>query len=281
MNYDWKAYKEKRLNEIKDIIIKNNIKPKLAIIEIGNIIESELYVKNKIKACDKVGIETLLYKMKSASEDELLNLIDKLNEDDSIDGILVQLPLLGIDNPSAIINRIDVNKDVDGLTKENYSNLIEDDKDYFIPCTPKGILEMLDVIGTKIEGANVVIIGRSKLVGLPLYPLLLRRNASVSICHSFTKDLSTYTKNADIIISAVGKHKNLISKDMVKEDSIIIDVAITKDDESGTFYGDAFYDDIKDKVKYITPVPGGVGQLTVLELIDNVVLSRLRKNNLF
>lgn len=271
MNIDWKLYKENRLLELKGIVDEMEVKPNLAIIQVGHNPASDTYIKNKINACNKLGINhSLLWFDESVSEEQIINTIKTLNEDKSINGLFVQLPIPGIEDASRIVESIDPLKDVDGLTKRNFAALAYKE-DTIVPCTPKGVVEMLDHIGIDLDGKDVCIVGRSHLVGLPLMHLFLQRNATITVCHTHTKDLKEKTSKADIIISAAGNHKNLITEDMVKEGSVIIDVAISKDMETGKLYGDCDYENIKEKVLYITPVPGGVGQLTVLELMSNII----------
>lgn len=271
MEYNWKEYKEKRLEELKSYIETTGISPTLAVIQVGDIPESNTYVRNKMNACNKIGIKVVPYIFREgATHEGLRDLILKLNEDKNINGILIQLPIPGIDNPDSLINLINSIKDVDGLTCENYSKLAYK-LDGLVPCTPKGIMEMLSYMNVELDGSNVVIIGRSRLVGLPLFHLLENQNATVTMCHSHTKNLEEYTRKADILITAVGNHKNLITAEMVKEGAYVIDVAISRDEETGKLYGDVDYESVKYVANYVTPVPGGVGQLTVLELMNNVV----------
>lgn len=279
--FNWKEYKENRLLEIKSIVDKMEVKPNLTILQVGHNPASDTYIKNKIKACEKIGItSSLVWFDEGVSEEELIRTIKILNEEESVNGLFIQLPIPGIKDPTKIIQSIDPYKDVDGLTKRNFASLAFKEET-LIPCTPKGVMEMIEHIGIDLDGKDVTIVGRSHLVGMPLMHLLLQKNATVTICHSHTKNLKEKTKNADVIITAVGNHKNLITEDMVKEGSIIIDVAITKDMETGKLYGDCDYENIKEKTFYITPVPGGVGQLTVLELMQNIIeATNLQKNNL-
>ena len=197
----------------------------------------------------------------------LLNEIDELNKNDKVDGILVQMPLPKQINEKVIQNRIDSSKDVDGLTDIN-AGLLFHNKDCFIPCTPKGILSILNYYNIDTKGKHVVIIGRSELVGRPLMALMLNNNATVTICHSYTNNLMNITKDADILIVAVGK-KHLINEAFIKDGAVIIDVGINRED--GKLYGDVNFDAVKDKCSYITPVPGGVGQMTVLSLYENLL----------
>ena len=258
-------------------IIRQNLKErikeidknlKLVVIRVGNDEASKIYVNSKGKACTEVGIDFLEITFRDdVSEEVLIDKINELNNDEEVTGILVQLPLPNHINNNKILNIIDYKKDVDGLTTTNIGKLNNSEVS-IIPCTAAGVIDLLKFSNTSLESKNVVIIGRSNLVGKPLISLLLKENASVSICHSKTKNLSEYTKNADIIICAVG-HPNLINKDMVKENSIIIDVGINRLDDH--ICGDVNFDDVVNKVAKITPVPGGVGPMTVTNLLVNVV----------
>lgn len=279
MIFDWKEYKTNKLLELKEYIGKNNITPTLAIVEVGINDASKIYIRNKIKACDSIGIEVFHVKLEEDVKESILEkTILDLNKNNKIDGIIVQLPLPKKIDENKIINLIDYKKDVDGLTDINLSKIINK-KDAFISCTPKGILTMFKELNVSLEGKRVCLIGRSKLVGLPLMHLLMNENATVTVCHSHTIDLSKHTKESDIIITAVGVKKNLIKESMVNENAIVIDVSIIKDTKTGKIYGDADYDALVSKVKYITPVPGGVGQLTVLSLMENVIKAYNIRNN--
>ena len=199
-------------------------------------------------------------------EEDIINVIDKLNNDDNIDGILLQLPIPSNLNSKRIINTINPDKDVDGLTDINIGRLVSNSEGLY-PCTPSGIMSLLDYYNIEVEGKNIVIVGRSILVGKPLFNMMENRGGTTTLCHSKTNNLEFYTKNADILVVAVGK-PNFIKKDMVKEGSIIIDVGINRR-EDNTLCGDVDFDNIKDKVSYITPVPGGVGQMTIAHLAIN------------
>ena len=252
-------------------IFKNEInlipdKLKLAVVQVGNDAASEVYIKNKRLLCEEVGIEFLHLKYDSTTEEELISVINDLNSDNTITGILVQLPLPdGIDS-NKVVDSIDPLKDVDGLSVLNTGALFSS-KEGLYPCTALGVIEALDSKNIDLEGSNVVIVGRSKLVGLPLVSLLLRRNATVTICHSKTKNLKDITLKADVLIVAVGK-KHLITEEYVKEGATVIDVGITREDK---LYGDCDFDSIVNKCKYITPVPGGIGPLTITMLIGNII----------
>ncbi len=253
--------KEELLNKINSL----NKKLKLVVIQVGNNEASTVYVNAKKKLALSMNIDFSLLHYESISENELINKIEELNKDDSVTGILVQLPLPNLDQ-NKIIEKIDPKKDVDGLTSYNLNERING-KDAIIPCTTLGILKLFDYYNISLEGKRVVIIGRSRLVGLPTYLELLNRNATVTVCHSKTVNLKDIVKENDIIISATGK-KHLIGKDMVKDRAVIIDVGITREDK---LYGDVNFDEVVDKCSYITPVPGGVGPMTTIMLINNIL----------
>jgi methylenetetrahydrofolate dehydrogenase (NADP+)/methenyltetrahydrofolate cyclohydrolase len=254
--------------KVKDLIEKENITPTLAVIQVGDNKASNVYIKNKKKACEDVGINFEHIKFNDTiSQDLVIAEIKRLNNDISVNGILVQLPLpLGFDE-GKIINTIDPVKDVDGLTYQNVGNLVLEN-DCLIPCTPLGVMELLKAYNVDLTSKNVCLVGRSNLVGKPLIQLLLQNDATLSICHSKSLDIKSYTKKADVLIVAVG-HPNLITKDMVKEGVIIIDVGINK--EGNILCGDVCFDEVSKKASLITPVPGGVGPMTVSCLLKNVV----------
>lgn len=248
---------------------ENGVNPKLAVILVGDNSASKVYVRNKNRACEEVGIEFEEFIMdENITNEDLINLIDNLNARDDIHGILLQSPIpkhLDIDNA---FGRITPAKDVDGFNPINVGKLVLG-KDTFISCTPFGIMKMFDEYGIKTEGANAVIIGRSNIVGKPMLQCLLNSNATVTVCHSKTKNLGDITKNADILVSAVGKPK-FVTSDMVKDGAVVIDVGINRNEE-GKLIGDVDYENVKEKASYITPVPGGVGPMTVAMLMNNVV----------
>ncbi len=263
-----KRCSEKIRNNLLKEISTLNCKLKLSVIRVGNDSSSIIYINNKRKACNEVGIDfEEVYFEENTTEEIIINKIKELNNDNNITSILVQLPLPKHINENNIINSINYRKDVDGLTTVNLGKLNNNEK-CIVPCTAKGIMMLFDEYKINLESKNVVLIGRSKLVGKPLIPLLLKKNATVSICHSKTNNLIDYTKKADIIICAVGK-VNFINSDMIKNNSIIIDVGINKID--GKLYGDVNFNNVYDKVKLITPVPGGVGVMTVTSVISNVL----------
>ncbi len=268
---DGKSIAEKVKNTIKnetnEMYIKYGKKPHLAVIIVGDDQASKVYVRSKEKACKEMGFDSSVYRFDSAKEEDILSLIDKLNVDESISGILVQLPLPKHINEKKVINRISVLKDVDGFNILNVGKLSVNEKG-LVPCTPLGIMEMMKEIGIDVTGLDCTIIGRSNIVGKPMARLLENSNATVTICHSKTKDLIKHTKDADLIVVAIGKPK-FIKKEMVKDGSIIIDVGINRVD--GKIVGDVDFDDVYDKVKYITPVPGGVGPMTIAMLMKNTL----------
>lgn len=256
--------------------IKNNLKkevdglkdkPTLVVISVGSDPASEVYVSQKEKCAKYIGINYEHIHFDSISDDELIQKINVLNNDKKVNGIIVQLPLpKGMDS-TRIVNSINYTKDVDGLTYFN-AGLLLNNQNCLTSCTPTGIMELLKYEGISLEGKNAVVIGRSILVGKPMMNLLLNSNCTVTVCHSKTKDIEKITKKADILVVAIGK-KHFITKEMVKKGSIIIDVGINRID--GKLYGDVFFDDVYSKVKKITPVPGGVGPMTVVMLMKNVI----------
>jgi len=264
-------------NAVKDIL-KNaveklnseNVVPCLATVLVGDDPASATYVKNKHNACEKIGIKTKDHRLPiDTAQNELDKIIDDLNNDKEVHGILVQLPLPKQLNEFKTISRISPIKDVDGLTPQNVG-LLAMGKSIFRPCTPSGIMEMFYYYKIDLEGKNTVMINRSNLIGKPLYHLLLQNNATVITCHSKTKNLNEYCKNADIIITAVGdRAKFKLTSDMIKKDAVVIDVAISR--YEGKLVGDADYDDIIQKASWVTPVPGGVGPMTVAMLLKNTV----------
>lgn len=254
--------------DIKQIINETKITPSLAVIQVGDNKASSIYIKNKKKACEEVGIRFEHIKFNDTISEELvINEIKRLNNDISINGIIVQLPLpLGFDE-GKIINTISPVKDVDGLTYQNVGNLVLEN-DCLVPCTPLGVMELLKAYNVRLSGKNVCIVGRSNLVGKPLIQLLLRNDATLSVCHSKSLAIKNHTKQADVLIVAAG-HPNLITKDMVKDGVVIIDVGINK--EGNLLCGDVDFDNVSKKASLITPVPGGVGPMTVACLLKNVV----------
>lgn len=256
---------KEKVNELKE----KGIYPKLAVIMIGKDEASEIYVRNKSRDCDYVGIEyEEFFLEENITMETLLNLIDELNKRDDIHGILLQSPIPEHLDIRKAFNKIDYRKDVDGFNPINVGKLLIGE-DTFIPCTPLGVIKLLEEYNIQIEGKNAVVIGRSNIVGKPLSQYLLNKDATVTVCHSKTKNLKEITSKADILISAVGKPK-VITRDMVKENAVIIDVGINRTPD-GKIVGDVDYDNLLDKVSYITPVPGGVGQMTRAMLINNII----------
>lgn len=276
---DGKLTAEKIRSKLKKEVTGLKITPHLAVILVGNNPSSEIYVKNKQKYATEIGINSSVIKLKDTiTETELINEIKKLNNDKKINGILVQLPLPKQINEFNIINTIAPEKDVDGFTIYN-KGLLTIENPQIIPCTPLGIIELLKEYKIDISGKHTVIIGRSNIVGKPLSMLLLQNNATVTICHSYTQNLEKITKTADILISAIGK-PNFITKEYIKKDSIIIDVGITKDIKTNKWMGDIDFKNVKDLTKFITPVPGGIGPMTIAMLLKNTIAAYKLQNNI-
>ena len=264
-----RIYRERLKKEIEKYISKGFRKPSLAVVLVGNDPASVVYVNNKRKACQKVGIESIFHHLAEDTEEKkLLQLVEELNEDPEVDGILVQLPLPKHINPQKVIETIRPDKDVDGFHPENMGKLIANLDGGFIPCTPLGIKILLDHYGIDVKGKDVTIVGAGYIVGKPLSVLLLNNNATVTVCHIYTQDLKKHTLNADILVSATGV-PHLIKEDMVKEGAVVIDVGISKVDEK--IVGDVDFENVKEKVSYITPVPGGVGPMTITALLMNTL----------
>ncbi|CEG33616.1 bifunctional methylenetetrahydrofolate dehydrogenase/methenyltetrahydrofolate cyclohydrolase FolD [Peribacillus castrilensis] len=257
---------------------EKNIVPGLAVILVGDNQASQTYVRNKQKACEDLGMHSVLIKKPAElSQEELIQSIAELNQDDSIHGILVQLPLPGHIQEKAIIEAISPEKDVDGFHPINIGRMMTG-QDAFLPCTPYGVMVMLEYIDYDLEGKHVVIVGRSNIVGKPAGQLFLNANATVTYCHSRTKDLAYYTKQADVVVAAVGK-RDTITSDHIKEGAIVIDVGMNRNDE-GKLCGDVAFDEVKNKASYITPVPKGVGPMTITMLMKNTVKSAQKAHEL-
>ena len=245
------------------------INPKLAVIMVGDDKASKVYVKNKSKACEEIGIEYEEFLMDSnITMNELLDLIDELNNRKDIHGILLQSPIPKNLDIYQAFNKIDYRKDVDGFHPINVGKL-SIGEECFISCTPYGVIKMLEAYDIDIQGKNVVIIGRSNIVGKPLIQCMLKKNGTVTVCHSKTENIKEITKNADILVAALGKAK-FITEDMVKDGAVIIDVGINRTEE-GKLVGDVDFENVKEKASFITPVPGGVGPMTIAMLMTNVV----------
>ena len=268
MILDGKKVRDEILAKIKEKIAKENLAIKLAIILVGDDEASKIYIRNKEKYCDMVGIAVEKYKFSSETEEsEIINLIDKLNNDESVTGIILQSPVpekIDFDKCSGLIK---ASKDVDGFTKDNIYNLYLGRKT-ILPCTVKGIIKLLEYYNIPIRGANVVVVGRGNIVGHPLSLALENLDATVTVAHSQTKNLKDLTKSADILISATGVG-HLIKRDMVKKNSVVIDVGVSRCD--GKIVGDVDFENVKDIAAFITPNPGGVGPMTVAMIIDNLI----------
>ena len=266
---DGKALRDKLLEQLKLKVDKFEIKPKLVVILVGDNPASLIYVNNKKKTAEKLGIDSEIINYPSNIQEQvLLDKIVELNNDATVTAILVQLPLPEHISKFKVINTISPNKDVDGFTPENFGMLFSFLEPYVYPCTPKGILLMLDEYNIDVDGRHVVIVGRSNIVGKPLSQMLLNRNATVTVCHSHTKNLADITKTADVLISAVGG--KIIGENFVKPNSVVIDVGIFKD-ENGKTRGDVDFEKVAPQTSFITPVPGGVGPMTIASLMLNTV----------
>lgn len=268
---DGKKIADEILDDVKKKVEKSKTKPGLALVLVGDNPASQIYVNSKEKKCREVGIYVERHNLpKEISEAKLLELLEKLNQRKEIHGILVQLPLPKHIDENLITNAILAHKDVDGFTSASLGNLVSE-KTGMAPATAIASVYLVESTGTKIEGKNAVIIGRSRIVGKPAALLLLEKNATVTICHSKTKGLKEHTKKADIIIAAVGKPK-LVTKDMVKEGAIVIDVGINRVNEQ--IVGDVDFENVRDVAGFITPVPGGVGPMTIAMLIKNTLRAK-------
>ena len=259
--------------------LKNKqINPKLAVIMVGDGLESKVYVRNKSKACEDVGIEYKEYLLSSnTKQKELIELIEKLNQDKTINGILLQSPIPANLDINEAFRTISPQKDVDGFNPVNVGKLVLN-QDTFVSCTPYGIMKMFEKYNIDLTGKNVVILGRSNIVGKPLMHCCLNKNATVTVCHSKTQNLAQKAKEADILISAIGKAQ-FVTADMVKENAVVIDVGINRL-ENGKITGDVDFENVKEKASYITPVPGGVGPMTIAMLMNNVIKATKRQNGM-
>ena len=259
------------LQEQVEALKERGFTPKLSVILVGNDGASQSYVKSKKKAAEKIGmISEIAHLDESTSEEDVLKELDRLNNDDSVSGILVQVPLPKQVSEQKVLESINPDKDVDGFHPSNIGKLYIDEQT-FVPCTPLGIMEILKHADINLEGKHAVVIGRSHIVGQPVSKLLLQKNATVTILHSRSKDMSKHLKDADVIVSAVGK-PGLVTKDVVKEGAVIIDVGNTPD-ENGKLKGDVEYEEVKEIAGAITPVPGGVGPLTITMVLNNTLIA--------
>ena len=266
---DGKTIAENITKKLKDKILTLKEPPNLAVIQVGNNTASNIYVNLKKKKAEELGIKSTIIKLdESVSEDEVITKIQELNKNKEVHAILVQLPLPKHINTNKIIKSISPQKDADGFTTQNSGDLLNGTIPTVYPCTPKGILRLIKEYNIEISGKHAVIVGRSNIVGKPIAIMLLNENATVTICHSKTKNLKEFTKQADILISAVGR--KMIFKDMVKQNAVIIDVGIFKD-ENGKTTGDVDFENVKELTSYITPVPKGVGPMTIAMLMENTI----------
>lgn len=281
MIIDGKIIAENIKSELKKDILdlkQKGIVPGLAVIMVGNDSASEIYVGKKEKICKEIGIYSEKYLLpESTSQSELEDLIETLNKKSDINGILVQLPLPKHIDEFSINSKIIPEKDVDVFSPINIGKMILN-KSKLLPCTPAGIIEMLRYHKIKIEGRNCVVIGRSNIVGKPISILLTQHGGTVTLCHSKTKNLKEYCQNADIVVCSVGKPR-ILTADMIKKDAVVIDVGINRD-KNGNLCGDADFENLKDKASYITPVPGGVGPMTIAMLAKNTILATKIQNKL-
>ena len=259
--------------------LKNKqINPKLAVIMVGDDPASKVYVRNKSKACEEVGVEYKEYLLSSTTtQKKLIELIEKLNQDKTINGILLQSPIPANLDINEAFRTISPQKDVDGFNPVNVGKLVLN-QDTFVSCTPYGIMKMFEEYNIDLTGKNVVILGRSNIVGKPLIHCCLNKNATVTSCHSKTQNLAQKAKEADVLISAIGK-ANFVTADMVKDGAVVIDVGINRLD-NGKITGDVDFENVKEKASYITPVPGGVGPMTIAMLMNNVIKATKRQNGM-
>ena len=263
------SVRDRIAKETAEFVKATGVTPGLAVIIVGENPASQVYVRNKHKACQDVGMYSVVIEMPGdTTQAQLLEKVDELAKDNAIHGILVQLPLPAHIDEEEVIKAIPPEKDVDAFHPANVGRIMIGNQS-FVPCTPAGVMELLDAYDIEIEGKNCVIIGRSNIVGKPQAMLMLQRNATVTICHSRTKNLAEVTSKADILVAAVGRSK-FVTADMVKEGAVVIDVGINRG-QDGKLYGDVDYNAVFDKVSYITPVPGGVGPMTITMLLKNTL----------
>ena len=272
---DGKALAVEIRAELKQKIEKMDRKPGLAVVIVGEDPASQIYVRNKIKACGELGIRSYSYELpETASQEELENLLDKLAVDNDVDGILLQMPLPKKFDEDAAVLHIPVEKDVDGFTAKNLGLLLQH-KEKIVACTPLGVMKMLEKYGIDPTGKRAVVLGRSETVGKPMAMLLLNANATVTVCHSRTQNYKEICKDADILVASVGKAK-FVTADMVKDGAVVIDIGINRD-ENGKLCGDVDFENVKEKASYITPVPGGVGPMTITMLMYNTYLTACKE----
>ncbi|MBD5404974.1 bifunctional methylenetetrahydrofolate dehydrogenase/methenyltetrahydrofolate cyclohydrolase FolD [bacterium] len=282
---DGKKTSAKYVESFKSLIERVKLKykkvPKLTVILVGENPASLIYVKNKQKRCEEIGISSEVIRLKKdVSQKKLLEVISKLNKDKKVNGVLVQLPLPSHIDEEVIINAVSPEKDVDGFNVINKGKLFIGDKSGFIPCTPLGILKMLGNYKIKIDGKKVVVLGRSFIVGKPMAELMLQNNATVTICHSHTKNLKDITKSADILISAMGVKAGMIKSSYVKDGAVVVDVAMIRNPATNKLVGDVDFKSVSKIASYMTPVPGGVGPMTIAMLMNNTIKAFLTQNNI-
>ena len=274
---DGKALSLKLKEQMKQRIAQlkqQGINPKLVVVLVGDNSASQVYVRNKHKSCGEVGIESEVITMpEQTTQQELLEVVERLNQDETVDGILVQLPLPKQIDEKTVLRSILPEKDVDGFHPVNVGLLSIGDE-CFAPATPSGIIAMCQEYGIDIAGKNCVVIGRSNIVGKPMAALLLKNNATVTICHSKTEDLASYTRRADVVIVATGR-RHTLTAEMVNEGAVVVDVGMNRN-EQGKLCGDVDYEEVKEKASFITPVPGGVGPMTITELLENTIQAAQR-----
>jgi len=266
--------RERIAKDVAELQTRSGIRPGLAAILVGEDPASKLYVKNKQKACDAAGIYVDEHKLStSTTQAELLTLIEKVNADPKVHGILVQLPLPKQIDSKVILDAVDPHKDADGFHPYNMGRLVEGTA-MFTPCTPKGVIKMIESTGVAIEGRRAVVVGRSNIVGKPAALLLMHRHATVTVCHSKTRDLPGVCREAEILVVAIGKAK-FVTADMVREGAVVVDVGVNRL-EDGTFVGDVDFGPVSERAGWISPVPGGVGPMTIAMLLDNTLESAKR-----
>lgn len=269
---DGKAVSQSVKERVRDEIAEKGLKIGLAVVIVGNNQASRVYVNNKKKACEFCGITSYEYAMpEETTERQLLDLVEVLNSDDKVNGILVQLPLPSQINEKTIIEHINPDKDVDAFHAVNVGKIMIGDY-AFLPCTPAGVMELIRSTGTEVSGKECVVIGRSNIVGKPMAMLLLHENGTVTVCHSRTKNLAEVCRRADILVAAVGK-AGFVTSDMVKEGAVVIDVGMNRNSE-GKLCGDVDFENVATKCSYITPVPGGVGPMTIAMLMENTLRAK-------
>lgn len=276
---DGKKVAEKYRGDLKEEVCALPSKPGLAVIRIGNDAASEIYVRLKHKMCDELGIDFYEHHLtEQITQEELLNLIDSLNKDKNVNGILLQSPIPYHLNILEAFKAIAPEKDVDGFSPVNVGKLAQN-QECFVACTPLGIMHLLKEYNVDVEGKHCVVIGRSNIVGRPMAELLLNADATVTICHSHTKNLADITQTADVLVVAIGNPR-FITADMIKEGAVVVDVGINRLNDTKKIIGDVDFENVKEKCSYITPVPGGVGPMTIITLMGNIIRAYKNQNNI-